>query len=87
MKLERIDNFVRQSARDLLRDFRVCPVPVLRLWLHCQIRWLRVIASDLLKMADVDFANPLKPAFRWILKPHPEHVPVVRERDHREPAD
>jgi hypothetical protein len=58
-------------------------VPILRLRLDCQINGLFVVPADPLKAANIDFADPFKPALGWFFEVLPEHVPVFRKRDHR----
>jgi hypothetical protein len=58
-------------------------VPILRLRLDCQIDGLFVVQADPLKAANINLADPFKPALGRLFKMIPEHVQVFRKRDHR----
>src|SRR5438132_57785 len=81
MPLERLYNPRCKPAGDLLRNFGMRRVPILRLRLDCQINGLFVVPADPLKAANIDFADPFKPALGWFFEVLPEYVPVFRKRD------
>src|SRR5881409_3391225 len=82
MKFQRVYNLISEAASNSLSNFCMCRVPILRLRLDYQINRLFVVPADPLKAANVDFADPFKPALGWFFEVLPEHVPVFRKRDH-----
>src|SRR5438094_3894154 len=74
-------------AGNSLRNFCVRRIPILRLRLDCQFNWSVVVPTEFLKVANVDFADQFKPAFRRLFQTLSKHVRMFRERDHRKATD
>ena len=87
VKLEFWQNLICQSARDPLRNFSMGLIPIHRIRLDCQRNGGILSTPDVLQTADIDFRDQLQPALRWLLDILAEQVPVVGQRNKRQPAD
>ena len=87
MPFQRIYNFVSKATRNSLGNLCMRWVPVLWLRFDHQLNWLLVAAPDFLEMANVDFADQFKPAFRRLFQTLSKHVPMFGKRDQRKSAD
>ena len=63
------------------------PIPFLRLRNDGQMNRRGMAFSDLLKTPNIDFADPLQLAFWRFFEVHTKHIPVIRERDNRQPTN
>jgi len=79
MSLEDAHNLIRQAARNSLGNFSVGWIPALRFGFDS--------ASDLLEVANIDFANQFQPALRRFFQALSENIPMVGQWDQSQTAD
>ena len=59
-------------------------IPIFRLGLDRQFDRVFVIATNLLKLADIDFTDSLEPTFGRIFQSHSKNIPVIGEWQERQ---
>ncbi len=70
-------DFIGKPARNVLGDFGVGLIPILRLCFDCESDRIFLRESGLLQAANVDLSYQFQPTLRRLLKILPEQIPMV----------